>query len=52
MMASPANGGGTNKSEAFAPVARAASLHGIEHRPAFVLRPALPGVTPPTICVP
>ena len=35
-----------------APVAWTASRDGVEHRQAEVRRAALPGVTPPTICVP
>ncbi len=41
--ASAANGGGTKITDALAPVFFTASLHGVEHRPAFVRRAALAG---------
>ena len=43
MMASAANGGGTKITEAFAPVARTASLHRVEHRQIQMCRAAPPG---------
>ena len=52
MMASAANGGGTKITEASAPVLSTASCTVLKiGQPSWVV-PPLPGVTPPTICVP
>jgi hypothetical protein len=52
MMASAANGGGTKMTVALAPVSRTASCTLLNTgQPSWVV-PPLPGVTPPTTCVP
>ncbi len=52
MIASAANGGGTKITVAFAPVSRTASATVLNTgQPSWVV-PPLPGVTPPTTCVP
>src|SRR5579863_8929779 len=52
MMASAANGGGTKMTVAFAPVLPAASRTVLKIGQPSCVVPPLPGVTPPTICVP
>ena len=52
IIASAANGGGTKMTVAFAPVLSTASCTVLKiGQPSWVV-PPLPGVTPPTICVP
>ena len=50
--ASAANGGGTKITDALAPVARTASLTVLNTGQPSCVVPPLPGVTPPTTCVP
>ena len=53
MIASAAHGGGTKIIVALAPVFATRFLDGVEDREAVDAScPPLPGVTPPTICVP
>ena len=52
MIASAANGGGTKITVAFAPVSRTASATVLNTGQPSCVVPPLPGVTPPTTCVP
>ena len=52
MMASAANGGGTKMTVALAPVSRTASCTLLKTGQPSCVVPPLPGVTPPTTCVP
>ena len=52
MMASAANGGGTKITEVSAPVFSTASCTVLKTGQPSCVVPPLPGVTPPTICVP
>ena len=52
MMASAANGGGTKITVAFAPVLSTASCTVLKIGQPSCVVPPLPGVTPPTTCVP
>jgi hypothetical protein len=51
MMASPANGGGTKITDAFAPVSLTASATVLNTGQPSCVVPPLPGVTPPTTLV-
>jgi hypothetical protein len=52
MIASAANGGGTKISEQFAPAFSRASFTLLKTGNPSCVVPPLPGVTPPTTCVP
>ena len=52
MIASAANGGGTKMTVALAPVSRTASATVLNTGQPSCVVPPLPGVTPPTTCVP